>query len=210
MTEVEAGQRTEEEAAEAILALVKAAGAELRDARQELKEKDTPFRRRGYVRAVFAAIAGAVEAMRQVARLHPEEFTESELILLRETRPDLDDRGNVVARKNKVPTTADLLFAFKSCMKAFGSELKLEAGDEWANFRRGVGIRDRITHPKSAEDFDLSDDDVDCVAEIADWLTERTLKGVTEKLPPAILCGIMIGLFILALSPLHPPGTTSD
>src|SRR5450759_3128182 len=130
MTEVKAGQRTKEEAAEAILALVKAVGAELGDARQELEEKDTPCRRRAYVRAVFAAIAGAVEAMRQVAPLNPDKFTESELLLLQETRPELDDRGNVVARKNKVPTTADLSFAFKACMKAVGSELKLEADDE--------------------------------------------------------------------------------
>jgi hypothetical protein len=196
----ESGERseaTENEAAEAILALGKAVLAELAQAREELEAKDTPYLRRAYVRAVFAAIAGAVEFMRLFARQHPDNFTPGELALLQETRPDLDQNGNVVERKNKSPADAELLFAYRAWTKTFGAEFALRGDENWSNFKKGARIRDRITHPKSAADFDLSEEDVLCVEAIAEWLGERMISGMIGKIPPGILIGVAIGLLIL-------------
>jgi hypothetical protein len=181
---------------EPVAALGTAVPADLREAHRELKEQDTPFRRRGYVRTVFACIDGFVAAMRQTAVLHPDKFDPEELILLRETAPVIGSKGKISQIRNKTSLRDALPFSFNSYMKAHGAQATLAGDKEWDNFLEGIRIRDRVTHPKSAADFDVSDADLECMEHITEWLMNSTVEGMMEKTPMGVL--IVGGLLLLA------------
>ena len=64
----------------------------------------------------------------------------------------------------------------------------------WEKMQRALAIRHRITHPKSPEDLEIADDEMDTVRDAHVWLLNCTVKTasaysvpdepVTESAPP--------------------------
>jgi hypothetical protein len=129
------------------------------------RDKLSQPERRMYVRSVFATIEAWIYVMKQMAlAAHPDPecptISESERAFAQEQEYRLTDSGDVEIRRAKISLEVNLRFAFKLFAKSgyVSSELDV-SGSEWQTFRRAIKIRDRITHPKSVSDLNISDDD---------------------------------------------------
>jgi hypothetical protein len=123
--------------------------------------------------------------MKQIAlRMHPDPkcptISEAERAFAQELEYKLTDSGDVETRRTKISLEANLRFGFKLLAKAgtLPSELDV-SGSEWQSFRRAIKIRDRITHPKSVSDLNISDEDYDDVSVGFGWVLISLIKLFT-------------------------------
>jgi|GEM_PF-1290115 len=129
---------------------------------------------RSFVRAVFAMIEGIVFNLKQIALALSKHgkgsFSQAELMMLEEVSYDLDDKGATKSQVKFIPLPKNIKFAFLSAARAFGVayELKVDDGG-WNRFKDALVIRNRITHPKSIDDLQLSDNEIQTVADAAEW-----------------------------------------
>jgi hypothetical protein len=144
--------------------------------------------RRIYVRSVFATIEAWIYAIKQMAlRWHPDPkcptISEAERAFAQEHEYRLTVSGDVETRRAKISLEANLRFGFKLLGKAgyVPSELDV-SGPEWQSFKRAIKIRDRITHPKSVDDLNISDEDYKDVSAGFGWVLISYTKLFTEVL----------------------------
>jgi hypothetical protein len=160
---------------------------DVREAKGRLEQSGAQFDRRVYIRAVFASIEGMVfEFKRVVLTAHEADaakLTRAELAVLREETYDLADTGDAVARTRYFPLPPTLRFAFRTFARLLGSNYHPPVdGAGWQAFREALEIRNRITHPRSLEDGQVSDQDLTVVGRAYQWY-EEALKGLFESLP---------------------------
>ncbi|MDP1862350.1 MAG: hypothetical protein Q8K52_00410 [Thiobacillus sp.] len=133
----------------------------------------TPYAQRALVRAHFALIEGLSYSLRQVtlASLHGTEFlTEAEVALLREERYSIDEKGHPKAIQQFLKFPDSLLFSIRCYIKNHVATFDPDTQHPgWSAMRRAVKVRDRVTHPKTAESLDLSNEDLQSFADAAAW-----------------------------------------
>jgi len=137
-------------------------------------ENKTESSKRSFVRAVFALIEGSVFNLKEVAlnvSVHkPTRFSKAELAMLEEVSYELNDKGETKTQVKFIPLTKNMRFAFDTAARAFNVSYTLVVDDEgWSKFRDALILRNRITHPKQIDDLQLSDDEVQVVADTATW-----------------------------------------
>jgi len=139
--------------------------------------------RRVFVRSAFATIEAEVYVMKQMAvSWHPglkwrPTISEAERAFAQEHEYRLTDSGDVETRRAKISLEANLRFAFKLLAKAGSVPSELDvSGSEWQSFRRAIKIRDRITHPKSVSDLNISDEDYNEVTAGLRWIVVSHIK----------------------------------
>ena len=196
------GTVDEEEAAEFMTILL----GDVRTAEKELRQDSSPYRRRTYVRTTFASVDGFIFTLKRIALTNSHLFTADEIAKLREVRPAQSSSGSSTGRPWFLPTADNLKFAFESFMRFHGSTARIEPDDDWVAFTKAVQIRHRVTHPKSPEDLDLSDADIDIVRGAAHWLAANVMAHVMEAMGVnafVLLLGVLI-LWGLAKDPADP------
>jgi hypothetical protein len=115
------------------------------------------------VRAMFTMIEGSVFNLKQIALALSKHgkgsFSQASMIKVQRSH-----------RLNSSPCLRTSKFAFLSAARAFGVayELKVDDGG-WNGFKDALVIRNRITHPKSIDDLQLSDNEIQTVADAAEW-----------------------------------------
>ncbi|MDQ1611481.1 MAG: hypothetical protein QOG00_1412 [Pyrinomonadaceae bacterium] len=137
------------------------------------------FWRRTYIRTVFAFIEALIFHIKRVLlRVYDAgivEFSPEELAMLREESYDLSDKGDVVTQQKFIPLTKNLKFICKAYVRYTKSNYTLKVDDSgWDSFKKSIDIRNRLTHPKSASDLDVSDDDIKVVERADNWFKEVT------------------------------------
>lgn len=163
------------------------------DAEHDLKAEDSAFRRRSYVRTALSAVEGIVHELKsraaESAARQPDTFSIGELSFLRDEGYTLDDHGHVRSQPRFIPIAANVLFTFKAYMRSKGGQAVLNLDHPgWAQFRRAIAIRNRITHPKKPSDLVLADDDLKTVREGFHWfvaLLARNLLNILDELQAA-------------------------
>ena len=149
------------------------------------KDKLSQPERRMYVRSAFATIEAWIYVMKQIAlRMHPDpkcpSISEAERTFAQEHEYRLTDSGDVETRRTKISLEANLRFGFKLMAKAGSLPSELDvSGSEWQSFRRAIKIRDRITHPKSVSDLNISDADYNDVSVGFGWVLISHVKLFT-------------------------------
>jgi hypothetical protein len=125
-----------------------------------MSEAGDQFSIRQYVRAAFALKEGLTHSMKRMAlEVDDDErvLDAAERTVLAERAFDLNDQGQVTSRQATYPWLRSARFAFDAFAKAQGLNVRLDAsGVGWARLREAVGIRNRITHPKSTADIAVS------------------------------------------------------
>ena len=137
-------------------------------------EHKTDSASRSFVRCVFALIEGSVFNLKQTAlTLHRHgkgKFSQAELAMLEDVSYELSDKGEAKEQIKFIPLTKNIRFAFSAATRAFQVKFELVVDDEgWSTFKDALGIRNRITHPKSIEDLKLSDEEVQTVTDAGSW-----------------------------------------
>jgi hypothetical protein len=130
--------------------------------------------RRFYVRAIFALIEAVIEQHKRLLL----DLTQRKVITLEtgvsaalsETIYVVRDNGSVTAREQYLQMQRKLRAVYRAAEAAFGQPMNMPFGDQgWASFQTAVAIRDRITHPKTFQDCDISGADLDEVDRGHEW-----------------------------------------
>jgi hypothetical protein len=138
------------------------------------KGEDTPFSRRVAFRTIFSAIEALAHHARQQAalrhRLGHVVFREADL-------ENLDPDAHIPFR--------DGVKAALNLLSQARNKPPLDYGGKgWESLLASVRIRDRITHPKKAEDYEVSRKDLE-VADLAwRWFTENLAKCISTPDAP--------------------------
>lgn len=137
------------------------------------RQANTSYAQRALVRAHFALVEALSYQLRQIsiASLEGTNFlTSVELALLKEERYSVDEKGRPKTTEQYLTFPQSLLFSIRCYVKNHGAEFQPDlSGSGWNAMRKATEIRNRVTHPKSAESLELSDDDLRNFVAAAAW-----------------------------------------
>ena len=137
-------------------------------AEQVLDSNNTQFTRRAYVRNLFAMMEGCIWALKEIVLLaHPaggrrKFLAKGEYELLSDTSYELKSNGDVKEQVKYLRLPENIRFTFRVLEKYFEGSYNLEVGGRgWQAFLAAQAVRNRITHPKTCEDFSISDIEIE-------------------------------------------------
>jgi hypothetical protein len=135
-------------------------------------------RRRSVIRAVFAAIEGHIWAMKQRLLAFGEPtLSAAEVALLREVQYSIDDKGNGVEKAALLTFKQNIKFVI-AVVKRLNPATQVDLGDGgWQALTDALDVRHRLTHPKSASDLQVSQDELVAAVRGLAWFMQLTHKG---------------------------------
>ena len=155
------------------------------------KKPSSQFWRRNFIRVFFSVVEGYIFTMKRFALdAHDRgdvQFSLEELALLHELEFYLD-KGKPKGRQKFLKLEDNFRFAFLMLAKAVGSPFKLDVGNNrWESFKNTMQIRNRITHPKTCADLEVTNKEMTRVKEAWNWYRKvqrefalSTSGGVSE------------------------------
>jgi len=104
-----------------------------------------------------------------------------EFSALSEVRYTLE-AGRVVEQPAYGRTLDQIVLSITAVSELFKIRLRVDRGDKaWSNAQSALQVRDRITHPKSSQTFQVVDRDVKAVEAFHNWFTAQLfIMGNTE------------------------------
>jgi hypothetical protein len=133
--------------------------------------------RRLIVKSIFSFIEGVIFELKRVAVIMATEKTglllPEEIAMAKDEDYELDESGKIKMVKAKLRFKSNFRFAFNLFVKSAALDQKTMpdlAGNEWGNLVDSLKIRDRITHPKSISDLEITDKEIQKVLRSYDWV----------------------------------------
>ncbi len=126
---------------------------------------DYEFEARQLIRSIFAYIKAVTFSVKvssvDACMRSGIEVSDYERYLAVELMGDLNDKGEVIERSAKLRLAQNVRFAFNLLEKASGQPTALDPSQEWwFCFREAIRVRDRLMHPRFAEDIDITGVDI--------------------------------------------------
>jgi hypothetical protein len=131
--------------------------------------------RRAYVRAVIAYLEGLTFGLKQqILDAGIQDLTPADRALLVEESFELDDRGEPQVRQLFIKLHRSIRFAFSRYARWSGADFELPVSEDgWRSLVETVRTRNRLTHPKIADDLVVSDADMRDAASAYDWFKAK-------------------------------------
>lgn len=151
---------------------------------QRMEQHDNQSNRRDFVRATFAAIEGWLWDFRQNAQSvlgDVRNFTLAEQAAFAETSHAISSNGKLIEQPRYYSMTTMFRFIIRLAEEEFGNPLVDFGSNEWQAFNEAIEVRNRITHPKDVNDFNLSENDIETVHVSMFWLM-ATIERVLASL----------------------------
>jgi hypothetical protein len=156
-------------------------------------EKDDSNRhclRRAAVRAVFALIEGVVHRMKHLAyETHVYEDAQlprADVALLLEESYELNEKGAVIIKQNFLQIEKNIKFAFAAVARAYGITYQLNVGGiGWDSFKKTLKVRNRLTHPKNAQELIVSDEEIEDMKRTYAWFL-NSFKGLLDEVAASL------------------------
>jgi hypothetical protein len=152
-----------------------------------LKASDSVEWRRIFVRTVFATLESICSAAMDVIYWRcfaqviknrkpgvwdiKDEKEHFRLTMLRNRSYEVKENGEIQEVKGKLNTQRRLLFALKSLAFSHGTTIAPTTKDGWSSLKAAIKVRDRITHPKSHEDLNVTAAEVNQARKALSWFT---------------------------------------
>lgn len=157
---------------------------------REMAAADSSGKRRQYVRAVFALVEATLTVLKASCLGHWRAdrivLDGPEVVMLLEQSYDLTTEGEVRARRAHLPLKANLRFAFQVTARAFSVSYSFPAGDVgFEEFQRAIRVRDRLTHPKTLGDLEVSSSELTEVRSAFRWYMSTSadlIRGLAGRL----------------------------
>ena len=134
---------------------------------------DHAYLRRVYIRTLFATIEADVFQRKQLALIGHEKthrFEHSELAVLREVQYNVQANGCISETPKFISLPANYRLSYLLAAKVIRARFRLDCGgQEWEDFKHCVGVRNKITHPKTASDIVVTQDDLLRAQAVASW-----------------------------------------
>jgi hypothetical protein len=140
----------------------------------ERAQKDnTQSAKRDLIRTIFVAIEGLVwtyrEHVRSVAQ-STDELTPIMALAFSETSYFVSETGKLEQQTRFISLTAMLRYATRVA-EEISQDLKIDFGCKgWSDLQKAIAIRNRITHPKSKTDLELTSEDIKVAQSSLFWL----------------------------------------
>ncbi len=141
----------------------------------KLKAEDNQFWRRMFLRAFFSFVEGHIYQMRQkvlhVNSVRPLSLSLAELVVLEEKEYRLNQKGEIEAKDafGKL-SEGSVPFIYEIYFRVFGGSNPLPREVKgWSAFIEAIRIRNRITHPKSHTDMDITASELKQVKLAVEW-----------------------------------------
>jgi len=135
------------------------------------KKHDPQALRRLRLRLFMSYVEGVAAALKaEAVSLTSPSRSPAAHALLQDKTFDLTDQGEPIERTFSPSLSRSLRFAFR--MGALTKRLTVSpdyGGAGWKAFQEAVKLRNRITHPRRAEDFVISDLEVATLASAEEW-----------------------------------------
>lgn len=147
-----------------------------------------PSANRNLVRTIYAAIEGVAwlfaDHVASVAK-DTADLTAAEELALSERGYQVTTQGKVTEQVRFIALPSLIRLAANIASR-IDPEFKVDFGtDEWNRFLRGLAVRNRITHPKTSKDLEVSGAEVAMTIAALHWsleLTERGMKLTVDAL----------------------------
>ena len=144
-----------------------------RDIQIEVTEEEETARR-VYVRSIFALIEALVEQHKRLvlhlANRHVVTLLPGVHDALSERVYTIKDNGAVAEREQYLQLWRKLRAVYRAAGEGFGEALAVEFGDQgWQAFQAAIIVRDRLTHPKTFEDCQVTEEDLNTVDAAEAW-----------------------------------------
>jgi hypothetical protein len=154
-------------------ALLDSVVADINECKAYYKKSDSQFCRRMMCRTIFSSIEAIVNHMKQTALLLESDrrnvFSDAERLALRDVEYFIEDNGEVKERSARIRFKANLCFALSALAKVNRPSFVLKKDDGWNALCKSLEVRDRITHPKNADSYLITDDEMEAIGDGWDW-----------------------------------------
>ena len=150
------------------------------------RDKQNQYLRRSVVRAIFSYVEALIESIkveiRKSLRLERPDFalSKKEKELLGSLSPISQDKGR------QLPLEQNLKLTFNLAAKVWDLDFRLNSdGEDYRDFVIAKSHRNKLTHPKTYYDVEVTDDDMHYYAVASGWVQEefrRLFKARTESL----------------------------
>ncbi len=151
--------------------------SDLSNAKNYLDENDSQFARRMYLRTLFAFIEGNSFRLRQMALAahnHRKNcFSNEEMIMLEEKEIGIKENGKLNIKIKYIKPLAHIRFSQNCYIKAIGGEQPNYNDNGWAQLNNVVTIRNRITHPRSKADLEITDEELTKINDAKEWYSNN-------------------------------------
>jgi hypothetical protein len=129
---------------------------------ERVEAQDTQTARRDLIRTLFAAIEGFVWEFRAHVREIADAVDDIPPLLamaLNETSYSVSENGKLVEQQRYIALPSMVRLA-TNLAQTLCQDLKVDFSvDGWADLKRTIALRNRITHPKSKADLNITTDD---------------------------------------------------
>jgi hypothetical protein len=147
-------------------------------AKRHLDKTDSQFSRRMYIRSLFAFIEGNSFRLRRMAldaHHHRKNcFSGEEIQILEEKETIIKENGDRVIKTKYLRFLDSIRFSQDCYMKAIGGKKQPDYGNKgWEKLIEAVSIRNRITHPKTADDLKIKDEELTIIDEAKHWYSDN-------------------------------------
>ena len=149
-----------------------------------IQTEDSMLNRRNYVRSVFTLYEASLANLRErVGSMLISKFESSgewevhRFIPLLDELPQVSRNGKIKKEPNKASFLALVAYVLKTYAELISYDVEILGDNGWELFCKSVNIRNRITHPKRKNEFEITDDDLKIVEGSRLWW-----NGILEKL----------------------------
>lgn len=149
--------------------------SDIAECAKKLREDDSAFWRRAFIRSVFSFIEGCVYSMKQVAIKEAELLDvilpREMMTFLAEETYQLSESGDVTVKQNYgVRISSNIRFVFKCYAQLYLIKDEIDVGGAgWGSFQESLKVRNRLTHPKCLADTLVSDQDLKHTKQATKW-----------------------------------------
>lgn len=147
-------------------------------AQKLLDHESSQFARRAYIRSSFAYIEGATWLLKQTClNAHSSSgrrrLSVAEYALLRDEGYELKANGDPVTQTKFLRLLQNMKFTNRVFNRLFRASVNLGVGGkDWNNLVGAVKVRNRITHPRSMADYDVSDEEIALCRDTTHWFND--------------------------------------
>lgn len=143
-----------------------------------LEEADSQFAKRAFVRASFAWHEGALHWFKKIVSQwlisgmgKTGDLNVSAFLLLQDEFHRPNRQGKIESERNRIPFLNLLAFVIRKAAEITNADATELFGDNgWCEVQKALKVRDRITHPKTPEDLNITPEEIESTRESLRWL----------------------------------------
>ena len=152
-----------------------------------LDKDDSQTMRRAFIRALFAAIEGALYRVKiDLIYAHDKEYINllpEELVLLSEKIYHIDKNGNAKSIDKFSPTKNTFLFIYNTLFRYTHNSYRIDKKDKyWSFFITILKARNRLMHPKTIDDLNVTDIELKQAKDLLFWIAELQIRAIFSSI----------------------------